>query len=270
MGFKIICFRRTSLRNNCPAFIALRATKCGELLQVVDVCNVHNHEVTQENLAHSKKLSSEERQKVLELLFYGVDRRLIKQYVHTKTGKELSSKDICNMAASLKKRVEFQDMLEDPERTAALTRELVQVVKLGGESYEKLEELVKDSEVYGMLEERLLDDSVDGYENDKTEMVSVESVEEELVQESLENQRQEVEECPIPIAKACKTRHRWKSNRCFACGSNNRLVRAQLEVLRARRDKLREETRILRLKRRKLQFEVDVLNKRLETYNKAF
>lgn len=285
---------RSSLRSNCPAFISLRASKCGQLLQVVAVCNVHNHEVGSQQIAHSKKLPPDVRQKVLELFFYGVDRKLVIQYVHVITRKELSSKDICNLAASLKRNTEFQDMLEDPERTAALTKELMRIVQDGVTYIEDdiKGELTDDPEHDEMLEERLLDET-DDYESYKTEITRQESFEvdenpEELVVQQLievkavqipianeeelpevivpqtidtSHQRQVIGECPAPVKNSNRNRIRWKSERCFACGSNNRLVRAQLEVLRARRNKLREETGILRLKQRKLQLEIEALNK---------
>lgn len=40
--------KRQTRQIDCPAFIALRATKCGRKLEVMDVCNDHTHEISEQ------------------------------------------------------------------------------------------------------------------------------------------------------------------------------------------------------------------------------
>lgn len=67
------CGRRLkpTMRSDCPAHIALRATKCGQQLEVVAACNRHNHAVTESGaraLPQNRRLTDEVRGQVLQLM----------------------------------------------------------------------------------------------------------------------------------------------------------------------------------------------------------
>ncbi|EAT43618.1 AAEL004955-PA [Aedes aegypti] len=269
---------RQSIRNDCPAYIALRASKCGQQLVVISVSNIHNHDISVENtrnLAHTKKLSSDMKQEVNVLLMHNVDKKLIREYVRLKDGKELTTKDLCNIVASLRKNVLPVDSSSQSSKTAELTFKLINYIShhegsIPIKALESANEIVgldvpeaAESVFSEMVEERLLED----FDEDDSQHCGgnlAESNHEYVIQIVDDVPREE--EIPSVTKSQSRiqerrTRTRWKAPSCFACGSNNRLVRAQLEVLRARRDKLREQTALLRLKKRKLQLEIEVLNR---------
>ncbi|XP_065080880.1 uncharacterized protein LOC135703559 [Ochlerotatus camptorhynchus] len=266
---------RPSIRNDCPAFIALRASKCGQQLMVMSVSNIHNHEISAEmskNLAHNKKLSSDIKQKVMELLIHNVNKKLIREYVRLTNGKELTTKDLCNLMASLRKNGHFAEASSDMKKTDYLTSELIKFISDHGgtiaiKSLERTPASVAPESTGGetdMFEERLMED----FEEVEQEVQSNCSFEDqksdgshEFVIEILNETPCEEESSLIPKTSTPKRRTRWRTPSCFACGSNNRLVRAQLQVLRARRDKIREETELLRLTKRKLRLEIQAMNK---------
>jgi hypothetical protein len=93
-----------SMRNkNCPAYFSLRLSKCGQFLEVINTCNIHNHQISEDScklLSHSRRLPGEIKTEVLELLHYKIDKHTIIEYVYLKTGKTLSAKDLSNIGAS--------------------------------------------------------------------------------------------------------------------------------------------------------------------------
>ncbi|KXJ73681.1 hypothetical protein RP20_CCG015261 [Aedes albopictus] len=277
---------RQSIRNDCPAYIALRASKCGQKLIVMSVSNIHNHDINEEatkNLAHTKKLSSDMKQEVNLLLLHNVDKKLVREYVRLKDGKELTTKDLCNLVASLRKNIQLIDSNSDSSKTAELTSQLIKYISqhrgsIPIKALERANEITAtldvpepESVASEMVEERLMDEFDEGNSQSGEEVaeeIHAADGNHEYVIEILGDFPRE-EEVPLPPSPAKstathlerRTRTRWKAPSCFACGSNNRLVRAQLEVLRARRNKLREETELLRLQKRKLQLEIKALNK---------
>ncbi|XP_058839527.1 uncharacterized protein LOC131695008 [Topomyia yanbarensis] len=273
---------RSTLRNDCPAYIALRASKCGQQLVVMGTSNVHNHEVTEEinkNLAHNKKLSAGMKHEVLVLLFHNIDKKLIREYVRLKNGKELTTKDLFNLAASLRKNSCFERMILDTKRSLELVAELKEYINKNGsyfprvssvELHMKLEvEKSPQSDVAShctdTTEERLLNDNSSGmnaYVNN--------SKDDQMVSGSIQNDYTNhdyvfefLDDPVIPKSVANRKRARWKPVTCFTCGANNQIVRAQLDVLRARRDKLREETQLLKLKKQKLKMELRLMKQNI-------
>uniref|UniRef100_A0A1B0CFC2 ZSWIM3 N-terminal domain-containing protein n=1 Tax=Lutzomyia longipalpis TaxID=7200 RepID=A0A1B0CFC2_LUTLO len=98
-----------TLRSDCPAHIALRASKCGKKLVVISVCNTHNHELSEKlnkSLPQNRELSPEMKEEVLRLLNSSEERYLIIEYIKLKTGKELTRKDLTNMAAAARRKKE--------------------------------------------------------------------------------------------------------------------------------------------------------------------
>ncbi|GAB0096547.1 uncharacterized protein DMENIID0001_120710 [Sergentomyia squamirostris] len=99
-----------TIRSDCPAQITLRASKCGQKLEVISVCNIHNHELSErlnKSLPQNRKLSAEMKEEVILLLQTSISRNLIIDYIRLKTGKELTKKDLCNLnILSRKKKIE--------------------------------------------------------------------------------------------------------------------------------------------------------------------
>lgn len=94
------------MRTDCPAFIMLRASKCGLYLEVIGVCNAHNHEISENSikcLPQNRKLSSDMKQEVLEMMMLHIDRKNIIEYVKHKTGQYITSKNLFNLRASADK-----------------------------------------------------------------------------------------------------------------------------------------------------------------------
>ncbi|XP_037041701.1 uncharacterized protein LOC119078304 [Bradysia coprophila] len=94
-----------SLRNDCPSFIMLRASKDGKDLEVVGVNNEHNHDCSSavnENLPHQRKLPEDLKQEVVEMMLLHIDRKKIIEYVKKKTNKSITVKDLFNLKAKYK------------------------------------------------------------------------------------------------------------------------------------------------------------------------
>lgn len=90
---------------DCPAFISLRASKCGQFLQVMQVCNQHNHEISEDAIKqtpHYRKLTPEVKEEVLYLLTANIHRDEIIKYVKLRAGVQLISKTINNFMLELK------------------------------------------------------------------------------------------------------------------------------------------------------------------------
>lgn len=94
-----------SLRNDCPSFIMLRASKDGKNLEVVGVNNDHNHDCSSfvnQNLPHQRKLPEDVKQEVVEMMLLHIDRKKIIEYVKKKTNKSITVKDLFNLKAKYK------------------------------------------------------------------------------------------------------------------------------------------------------------------------
>lgn len=110
-----------------------------------------------------------------------------------------------------------------------------------------------------------IEDEVQDDEEDEVDIAEME-IKTELFGES--NETQFVEEntseyesiAPSPVvAKSIKFRNRRLKRRivsCRSCGTSSRLLKMQLEVMKAEKKKLKEETSILKLKKQKLLFEL--------------
>ncbi|XP_055530786.1 uncharacterized protein LOC129721806 [Wyeomyia smithii] len=273
---------RSSMRNDCPAFIALRASKCGQQLVVMAVSNVHNHEISQElikNLAHKKKLSAELKEEVMMLLFHNIDKKLIREYVYLKEGKDLTTKDLFNLAASLRKIPRFQQLLTATKTTAELATELTQYIQdkktdrlaIEPENFQPVFEPIYKSETFEEhLEEDMNDELYETHSTpselaeDDVDLAPSYTAKAEYVFDEEDDMPAEPVKNVLNVEKRKRTR--WKSTSCFACGSNNRLVKAKLDVLRARRDKIRQQTEILRLEKQKLQLELQIMHKTLKDH----
>lgn len=91
------------MRADCPSFIMLRASKCGQKLEVTAVCNDHNHEISEtasKCLPQNRKLPDTIKHNVLKMLSNHVDRQEIIEYIREKTNKQLTHKDLHNLLAT--------------------------------------------------------------------------------------------------------------------------------------------------------------------------
>ncbi|XP_057326663.1 uncharacterized protein LOC130668401 isoform X1 [Microplitis mediator] len=139
-----------SIRTNCPAHIMLRASKDGTKLEVTSVNNEHNHEISEElfkKLPQERKLCGEMKREVQELMQLHIDRKRLKEYIRLRTDKVLRSKDLFNIAAANKEKVDIS-----PERAFELyerMRDLVDVPrsnsggKVFSESEDEMSQTVK-------------------------------------------------------------------------------------------------------------------------------
>lgn len=96
--------KRQTRQIDCPAFISLRATKCGAKLEVIDVCNDHTHEITEQavnTLPQKRRPSQRLLEEILELLHLNVDKKMIIEYVKQKENKTILKKDLFNMTTHL-------------------------------------------------------------------------------------------------------------------------------------------------------------------------
>lgn len=87
----------------------LRASKCGQHLKVIGVCNEHNHEIselTTRTLPQNRKLADDTKEEVLEMLNLRIDRKKIIEYVKLTTKKHLTIKDLFNMKARHRNKLE--------------------------------------------------------------------------------------------------------------------------------------------------------------------
>lgn len=94
-----------TIRNNCPAHVTLRASKCGTQLEVTSVCNTHNHEVSEAStklMRHTRKLTPELRLKVQRMIGMKINWDTIMEYFKLRYDKQLSKKDLFNIAGSKK------------------------------------------------------------------------------------------------------------------------------------------------------------------------
>ncbi|KAJ6647201.1 hypothetical protein Bhyg_02421 [Pseudolycoriella hygida] len=90
-----------SVRNDCPSFIMLRASKDGVNLEVVGVNNDHNHDCNEnvnQNLPHHRKLPEDVKQEVVEMMLLHIDRPSTEEYEISVTTDDGSKEwvTVCN------------------------------------------------------------------------------------------------------------------------------------------------------------------------------
>lgn len=101
----MITFR--SIRSNCPAYVSFLASKCGQKLEVISVCNEHNHEVSAEHMKlmpQNRKLDIHVKKEVLEMLQLNIDKKLVLEYIQLKSNKNFTLKDLFNLSGSIKNK----------------------------------------------------------------------------------------------------------------------------------------------------------------------
>lgn len=297
----------------------LRASKCGQQLKVIGVCNEHNHEiseVTTRTLPQSRKLADDTKAEVLEMLNLHIDRKKILEYVKLTTKKHLTIKDLFNMKARHRNKPEEDPKLTNRRKDDFLrriedvcgTKNEEQPVAISLCEPETYFEIIADNTIvpvspYSRFLNRSNDDEENGnYDNiiqtpsheelDTIDGVSNHSVNVECVTSggaytvvdsyetiaSYDNVQSpeiiEIEEKPIepltieqhrlpPQRRTFRQRrtnhqshrHQRSAGKSFGCGHcclNARLIQKRIDVLRAKEQKLIEETHILRLTRERL------------------
>ncbi|XP_065894026.1 uncharacterized protein [Dysidea avara] len=96
----------STIKQNCKACIKLNLSEDGQYLEVTDVCNTHNHEVSKaiyDHLPRQRKLTPSERNEAAELLKLRVNNKLLQQHLSQSTGKIVTLKDISNIKHSIRK-----------------------------------------------------------------------------------------------------------------------------------------------------------------------
>lgn len=100
------------MRSNCPAYVSFLASKCGQKLEVITVCNEHNHEVSEEHMKlvpQNRKLDIHIKKEVLEMLQLNVDKKLVLEYIQLKSNKNFTLKDLFNLSGSIKNKKNRSD-----------------------------------------------------------------------------------------------------------------------------------------------------------------
>ncbi|XP_065901369.1 uncharacterized protein [Dysidea avara] len=96
----------STIKQNCKACIKLNLSEDGQYLEITDVCNTHNHEVSKaiyDHLPRQRKLTPSERNEAAELLTLRVNNKLLQQHLSQSTGKIVTLKDISNIKHSIRK-----------------------------------------------------------------------------------------------------------------------------------------------------------------------
>lgn len=158
----IMCLSRRTMRSNCPAFITLRAAKCGQKLEVIDVCNQHNHPISEQDsrsLPQNRRLPPDIRDEVLEMLRVHIDRKKIFEYIRCKTGKQLNNKNLLNLRTIYK-----HSMNTLLENVASEKKRLLQKIQLvcgtqpNGKNMNIMESYDDfDDELFEIPEENIID-----------------------------------------------------------------------------------------------------------------
>ena len=90
---------------DCPFTLKFRSSKDGQFLMLFSLVSDHNHEVTAEEFKmypSQRRLDKEQIQQVTELCQMQANRKLIRENISERTGKNLVMKDIHNIAGRVK------------------------------------------------------------------------------------------------------------------------------------------------------------------------
>ena len=90
---------------DCPFTLKFKSSKDGQFLMLFSLVTEHNHEITAEEFQlypSQRHLDNESTQQVAELCKMQANRKLIRENIAVKTGKNLVMKDIHNIAGRVK------------------------------------------------------------------------------------------------------------------------------------------------------------------------
>lgn len=85
------------MKQNCPALIYLKVNSSGNKLEIAKMIDSHNNTTSQflfNNLPNQKRLTSELRSKVIELMNLKENKKLIQSKIQSTTMKSITLKDL--------------------------------------------------------------------------------------------------------------------------------------------------------------------------------
>lgn len=255
---------------NCPAFISLRASKSGKYLQVMQVCNEHNHEISEDaikQIPHPRKLTPEVKDEVLHLLSQNFARDEIIKYVRLRAGVQLISKTINNFAIELKTQKKIlpnalvveriQQFLETNQislRTDFSHRNDEAIFEPGEIIQMECTEDVLEPYIDSLIEEKYdsfieLDSTIE-FTDGNCETVIV--GEDETLHHIIES---------IQPSERLEREQKTKKNRCenFAMAHSARSLQTEINRLRQMKRQLIRETNDLKRKKHKILIEINHL-----------
>ncbi|KAL1489710.1 hypothetical protein ABEB36_013646 [Hypothenemus hampei] len=98
--------RHTStFKDGCDAYITLRAFKCGNKLQIIDMKTEHTHKISKQlfdHLPQQRRLPEDIKSEIAHLTKLKTNRKQIKCYIQEKCNKIILLKDIHNMVKKSK------------------------------------------------------------------------------------------------------------------------------------------------------------------------
>lgn len=98
------------MRQGCEAFIYLMINSEGNALEINRMNNIHNHEISEvlfNHLPNQRKIDSQNKTEVLELMKLRVNKKLIQHTMQIKTGKIITLKDLSNIYTTGKTKLIF-------------------------------------------------------------------------------------------------------------------------------------------------------------------
>lgn len=265
-----------TLRSDCPAYITLRASKCGQKLEVISLCNTHNHELSEKlnkSLAKNRKLSPEMKEEVLLLLATNVTRSFIIEYIKIKTGKELTKKDLFNMAATSRRK---EQKVESQAKVAETLQNMKNFLLNHSAMYQKFQDNCEPAQVQKFDDsDTFLDDTVIISSPDTTD-IDVETSEASSVLGIIPDNSQPGQYIEFTMAEAFpedadiiqylsqgpiekqeikekppqRRRKRWKNSCYCRCrGASVKLLEMRMKFLRLKCRKMQLELQELRKKK---------------------
>lgn len=264
----LLLFHFRTKRTDCPAFISLRASKCGRYLQVMHVCNQHNHEISEDAIKqtpHYRKLTPEVKEEVLHLLSANVHRDGIIKYVQLRADVQLIPKTINNFTLELKSQKKYvtdavvferiQRFLESSEididtghRDGEPSEEVNVIMKMKP-SEDALEPYI-DSLIVEQYDELMEFDSSIEFRSENCETVNAngdnDTVPEEIIESTQLPQNEE---------------SGFMTNRCENCSMVNiaKSLKSDIVHLRQAKRRLIREMNDLRRKKRKLLNPINII-----------
>lgn len=252
---------------NCPAFISLRASKSGKYLQVMQVCNEHNHEISEDaikQIPHSRKLTPEVKDEVLHLLSQNFFRDDIIKYVRLRAGVQLISKTINNFAIELKTQKKIVPNAVVVERIQQFL-DTNQISLRTDSSHQDDEPVFEPGEMIQMEStEDVLEPYIDSLIEEKYDSFTELDAKIEFISENCENVNIDGDDIPSEVidsfqsAESQEHEQKWEKNQCENCtmAKNAKSLQTEIHSLRQMKRQLIRETN--KLKRKKHDFEIGI------------
>ena len=91
----------------CEASLYLKASECGQFLEITNINENHNHEISKtlfSHLSNQRKLKPETKAIVLELMDLKANKKMIQNKIMKDSGKVLTLKDLSNIRTTAGKK----------------------------------------------------------------------------------------------------------------------------------------------------------------------